>query len=39
MDADANAVILLGRSGERRIFGPAPKGAVAEFILDIVAGA
>jgi len=39
MDADANAVILLGRSGERRTFGPAPKGAVAEFILDNVAGA
>lgn len=36
MDADANAVLLLGRGGERLAFGPAPKRAVAEFILDCI---
>jgi phosphopantothenoylcysteine synthetase/decarboxylase len=34
MDALDNAVIVLGRSGQRAVFGPAPKRAVAEFILD-----
>ena len=33
MNADDNAVLLLGRNGERISFGPAPKFAVAEFIL------
>ena len=33
MDADANAILLLGAQGERHAFGPAPKAAVAEFIL------
>lgn len=37
MNADANAVLLLGARGERRPFGPAPKAEVAEFILDHVA--
>lgn len=36
MDADANAVLLLGIAGERFPFGPAPKRVVAEFILDRV---
>ncbi|HEY0946611.1 MAG TPA: phosphopantothenoylcysteine decarboxylase [Opitutaceae bacterium] len=34
MDADANAVLVLGRGGERLTFGPAPKRAVADFVLD-----
>lgn len=34
MNADDNAVVLLGRNGERRAFGPASKSAVAAFILD-----
>jgi phosphopantothenoylcysteine synthetase/decarboxylase len=34
MEADDNAVVLLSRSGERHAFGPAPKRAVAAFILD-----
>ena len=34
MNADANAGWLLGRAGECLAFGPAPKPAVAEFILD-----
>jgi phosphopantothenoylcysteine decarboxylase/phosphopantothenate--cysteine ligase len=38
MNAEANAVVLLGRNGARHAFGPAPKSAVAEFILDHVAG-
>ena len=33
MDADDNAVVLLSRSGGREMFGPAPKRAVADFIL------
>lgn len=36
MNADDNAVTLIGAGGERRDFGPAPKRAVAEFILDQV---
>ena len=36
MNAEDNAVILLGRNGERTAFGPAPKPAVAAFILDRV---
>ena len=36
MNADDNAVVVLGRRGERFAFGPAPKAAVAEFILDRV---
>jgi len=39
MNADDNAVLLLGRSGERLAFGPAPKSAVAGFILGNVAPA
>ncbi len=35
--AEANAVVLLGPDGARHAFGPAPKAAVAEFILDRVA--
>lgn len=34
MNADANAILLLGANGERQAFGPAPKSDVAEFILD-----
>ena len=37
MNADANAVLLLGRNGESLAFGPAPKLAVAEFILAHIA--
>jgi phosphopantothenoylcysteine decarboxylase/phosphopantothenate--cysteine ligase len=33
MGADANAVLVLGAGGERHAFGPAPKAAVADFIL------
>ena len=33
MNADKNAVLLLGRGGERFAYGPAVKSAVAEFIL------
>jgi phosphopantothenoylcysteine decarboxylase/phosphopantothenate--cysteine ligase len=33
MNADANAVLLIGANGERQAFGPAPKDEVAEFIL------
>jgi phosphopantothenoylcysteine decarboxylase/phosphopantothenate--cysteine ligase len=36
MNADDNAVVLLGWDGERAAFGPAPKTAVAGFILDRV---
>jgi phosphopantothenoylcysteine decarboxylase/phosphopantothenate--cysteine ligase len=36
MNAEDNAVVLLGRNGERLAFGPAPKPAVAGFILDQV---
>lgn len=38
MDADDNAVVILGRGGQRHAFGPAPKSAVAAFILDHVTG-
>jgi phosphopantothenoylcysteine decarboxylase/phosphopantothenate--cysteine ligase len=37
MEADDNAVLLLGARGERFVFGPAPKADVAGFILDRVA--
>ncbi len=33
MNADDNAVLLIGTGGERLAFGPAPKLAVADFIL------
>ena len=36
MNAEQNAILLLGRNGERIPFGPAPKSAVAGFILDQV---
>lgn len=39
MNADKNAVLLLGRGGERLAYGLAPKSAVAEFILGKVAPA
>jgi len=39
MNADRNAVLLLGQRGERFAFGPAPKPAVAEFILEHLAPA
>ncbi len=39
MNADANAVLLLGRNGERVSFGPAPKLEVARFILQHVSPA
>jgi phosphopantothenoylcysteine synthetase/decarboxylase len=39
MNADVNAVLLLGRNGESLAFGPAPKPTVADFILShVVAG-
>lgn len=38
MDAADNAVTLLGRDAAPRRFGPAPKTAVAAFILDQVTG-
>lgn len=34
MDAEANRIVLLSRGGARAEFGPAPKLAVAEFILE-----
>jgi phosphopantothenoylcysteine synthetase/decarboxylase len=34
MDAEDNAVVLLARNGGREVYGPAPKRAVAEFILN-----
>jgi phosphopantothenoylcysteine decarboxylase/phosphopantothenate--cysteine ligase len=34
MNADTNAILLLGANGERLAFGPAPKSDVAEFILN-----
>ena len=37
MNADDNAILLLGVSGARHAFGPAPKRDVAEFILRHVA--
>jgi hypothetical protein len=37
MNADDNAVLLLGRGGDRLAYGPAPKSAVADFILGEVA--
>ncbi|HSY53191.1 MAG TPA: phosphopantothenoylcysteine decarboxylase [Opitutaceae bacterium] len=36
MEAEDNAVVLLSRAGGRWAFGPAPKRAVAEFILEKV---
>lgn len=36
MEAEENAVLLLGRTGARLAFGPAPKAAVAGFILENV---
>lgn len=33
MNADANAILLIGANGARQAFGPAPKAEVAEFIL------
>jgi len=36
MEAEENAVLLLSRRGGRWMFGPAPKRAVAEFILEKV---
>lgn len=36
MESDNNAVCLIGRTGAAERFGPAPKRAVAEFILDRV---
>jgi len=37
MDANDNAVILIGANGERETFGPAAKTAVAQFILAQIA--
>ena len=37
MNADDNAVVILSRRGDRQTFGPAPKRAVAQFILETVA--
>jgi phosphopantothenoylcysteine decarboxylase/phosphopantothenate--cysteine ligase len=37
MNADDNAVLLLGAAGQRFDFGPAPKAAVAEFLLQQIA--
>ena len=37
MEAEDNAIVLLSRAGGRWAFGPAPKRAVAEFILEKVA--
>ncbi|MBL9189636.1 MAG: phosphopantothenoylcysteine decarboxylase [Opitutaceae bacterium] len=37
MNAEANAVLVLGAGGARHAFGPAPKAAVAAFILDQIA--
>lgn len=34
MEADNNTVVILSRTGGRWVFGPAPKQAVAEFILE-----
>ncbi len=34
MEAEENAILLLSRAGGRWAFGPAPKRAVAEFILE-----
>jgi phosphopantothenoylcysteine synthetase/decarboxylase len=34
MDADDNAVILIGAGGERIAFGPAPKSEVATFVIE-----
>jgi phosphopantothenoylcysteine decarboxylase/phosphopantothenate--cysteine ligase len=39
MNADDNAVLLLGRGGDQFAYGPAPKSAVASFILGKVAPA
>ncbi len=37
MDAADNAVLIIGRDGSTTAFGPAPKSAVAEFILNQLA--
>ncbi len=37
MNADDNTVLVLGAGGDRLAFGPAPKSAVASFILDSIA--
>ncbi len=37
MNADDNAVLVLDAAGARHAFGPAPKTAVAEFILGLIA--
>jgi len=37
MNADDNSVTILGADGSRQLFGPAPKGDVADFILKCVA--
>ncbi|HWZ94451.1 MAG TPA: phosphopantothenoylcysteine decarboxylase [Opitutaceae bacterium] len=39
MEAEDNAIVLLARAGGRWAFGPAPKRAVAEFILEKVVAA
>jgi phosphopantothenoylcysteine decarboxylase/phosphopantothenate--cysteine ligase len=40
MEAEDNAVVIFSRAGGRWAFGPAPKRAVAEFILEkVMAGA
>lgn len=36
INADDNAVIVIGANGERKIFGPARKTVVAEFILGLI---
>ena len=36
MEAENNAIVILSRAGGRWVFGPAPKRAVAEFILEKV---
>jgi phosphopantothenoylcysteine decarboxylase/phosphopantothenate--cysteine ligase len=36
MEAENNAIVILSRMGRRWVFGPAPKRAVAEFILEKV---
>jgi phosphopantothenoylcysteine decarboxylase/phosphopantothenate--cysteine ligase len=37
MNADNNAVIVIGAKGQREVYGPAPKTDVAEFILRQIA--
>lgn len=38
MEADANAVTMIGAGGQRASFGPAPKAEVAEFVLRLICG-